>query len=55
MSPKITGDSTDMHPIIIIILLLIGDKLGGFIGMILIVPLGVIIKVIYEDINDYLF
>ena len=55
LSPKITGDSTDMHPIIIIILLLIGDKLGGFIGMILIVPLGVIIKVIYEDINDYLF
>ena len=55
LSPKITGDSTDMHPIIIIILLLIGDKLGGFIGMIIIVPIGVIIKVIYEDINDYLF
>ncbi|MCF0149256.1 MAG: AI-2E family transporter [Clostridium sp.] len=55
LSPKITGDSTDMHPIIIIILLLIGDKLGGFIGMIIIVPIGVIIKVIYDDINDYLF
>lgn len=55
LSPKITGDSTDMHPIIIIILLLIGDKLGGFIGMIIIVPIGVIIKIIYEDINDYLF
>ncbi|MDV4152336.1 AI-2E family transporter [Clostridium sp. AL.422] len=55
LSPKITGDSTNMHPIIIIILLLIGEKLGGFIGMILIVPIGVIIKVIYEDINDYLF
>ena len=55
LSPKITGDSTNMHPIMIIILLLIGDKLGGFIGMIIIVPIGVIIKVIYEDINDYLF
>ncbi|MFU7516213.1 AI-2E family transporter [Clostridium sp. HCS.1] len=55
LSPKITGDSTNMHPIIIIILLLIGDKLGGFIGMIIIVPIGVIIKIIYEDINDYLF
>lgn len=55
ISPKITGDSTNMHPIMIIILLLIGEKLGGFIGMIIIVPIGVIIKVIYEDINDYLF
>lgn len=55
LSPKITGDSTNMHPIIIIILLLIGEKLGGFAGMILAVPIGVIIKVIYDDINDYLF
>ncbi|MGG7144948.1 AI-2E family transporter [Clostridium nigeriense] len=55
LSPKVTGDSTNMHPIIIIILLLIGEKLGGFIGMIIIVPIAVIIKVIYEDINDYLF
>lgn len=55
LSPKITGDSTNMHPIMIIILLLIGEKLGGFMGMIVAVPIGVIIKVIYDDINDYLF
>ena len=55
LSPKITGDSTNMHPIIIIILLLIGEKIGGFVGMIIIIPIAVIIKVIYEDINDYLF
>lgn len=55
LSPKITGDSTNMHPIVIIILLLIGEKLGGFTGMILAVPIGVIVKVIYEDINNYLF
>lgn len=55
LSPKITGDSTDMHPIVIIILLLIGDKFGGFIGMVLAVPIGVVIKVLYDDINYYLF
>lgn len=55
LSPKITGDSTNMHPLMIIILLLIGEQLGGFIGMILAVPIGVILKVIYEDINYYLF
>ena len=55
LSSKITGDSTNMHPIIIIILLLVGEKLGGLIGMIVAVPIGVIVKVIYDDINDYLF
>lgn len=55
LSPRITGNSTDMHPLIIIILLLIGDGIGGFIGMILAVPIGVIFKVVYEDINYYLF
>ncbi|MBU5454076.1 AI-2E family transporter [Caproiciproducens sp. MSJ-32] len=55
LSPKITADSTNMHPLMIIILLLLGEKLGGFIGMIIIIPIGVMIKVIYEDINDYLF
>ncbi|WP_195999731.1 AI-2E family transporter [Clostridium sp. 1001271B_151109_B4] len=55
LAPKITGDSTNMHPIIIIILLVLGDKLGGVIGMVLIVPIAVIIKVIYDDIDYYLF
>ncbi|MGL4772671.1 MAG: AI-2E family transporter, partial [Clostridium sp.] len=55
LSPKITGKSTNMHPLAIIILLLIGDKIGGFVGMVLVIPVGVILKVIYEDINYYLF
>lgn len=55
LSPKITGDSISMHPIVIIILLLFGEEIGGFVGMILAVPIGVIIKVIYEDINYHLF
>ncbi len=55
LAPTITGDSTNMHPIIIIILLILGDKIGGIIGMIVIVPIAVMIKVIYDDINNYLF
>lgn len=55
LAPKMTGDSTEMHPFVIIILLLIGDNFGGFIGMILVVPIAVIIKVLYDDINYYLF
>lgn len=55
LSPKITGDSTEIHPFAIIVLLLIGDELGGFMGMVLVIPIAVIIKVLYEDINYYLF
>ncbi|MCM8710458.1 AI-2E family transporter [Clostridium sp. SYSU_GA19001] len=55
ISPKITGDSINMHPLLVIILLLIGSKVGGFLGMVLAVPIGVIIKILYEDFNYYLF
>lgn len=55
LAPKMTGDSTDMHPFVIIILLITGDNFGGLIGMVLVVPIAVIIKVLYDDINYYLF
>jgi len=55
ISPKFTGDSINMHPLIVIILLIVGGKVAGFLGMVLAVPVGVIIKVIYEDLNYYLF
>ncbi|WP_251860413.1 AI-2E family transporter [Clostridium sp. Marseille-Q2269] len=55
LSPKITGDSVDMHPLTVILLLLIGGKIYGLVGMVLAIPIGVIIKIIYEDLNYYLF
>lgn len=55
VAPKITAESINMHPILIIILLLIGEQIGGLIGMIFIVPIAVIIKVLYEDLDYYLF
>ena len=55
LAPRITSESTDIHPIIVIILLILGERFAGFTGMIIAIPVGVIIKVIYEDINYYLF
>jgi predicted PurR-regulated permease PerM len=55
LSPQITASSIKMHPLLIIILLLIGEKIGGFFGMILAIPIGVIIKVIYEDIDYHMY
>lgn len=55
ISPKITATSVSMHPILILILLILGGEIGGFVGMILAVPLGVCLKIIYDDINYYLY
>lgn len=55
IAPKITANSIKMHPLMVIILLLIGEKFAGLIGMVLIIPIGVVIKIIYEDIDYYLF
>ncbi|MCY6372315.1 AI-2E family transporter [Clostridium ganghwense] len=55
ISPKVTGESVSIHPIGVIIILLLGEKIGGLLGMVLAVPISVIIKVIYEDLNYYLF
>lgn len=55
IAPKVTANSIKMHPLMVILLLLIGEKIAGLVGMIFIVPIGVIIKIIYEDIDYYLF
>lgn len=55
IAPKITAESIDMHPILIIILLLIGEQVGGLMGMIFIIPIAVIIKVLFEDWDYYMF
>lgn len=55
ISPMIIGESVNIHPVMIIILLIFGGEMGGFLGMVLAIPLGVIIKVLYIDINHFLF
>lgn len=55
IAPQITASSIEMHPLVIIILLILGEKIGGLAGMILIIPIAVIIKVIYDDLDYYLF
>ncbi|MCH3964094.1 MAG: AI-2E family transporter [Clostridium sp.] len=55
LSPKITADSISMHPLTVIVLLLIGGGMAGFIGMVAAVPLGVVVKIIYKDLSYYIF
>lgn len=55
ISPKLVGNNISMHPLVVIILLIIGEKALGFMGMIIAIPIGVVVKVIYEDLNYYIF
>lgn len=55
ISPKIVGELINIHPIIVLLLLIVGGEVGGFIGMLMAVPVGVIVKVIFEDINYYFY
>jgi Predicted permease len=55
LSPKITGESVDLHPVTVILALIAGEELFGMTGMILSVPIAAAIKVIYMDIYKNLF
>lgn len=55
ISPKIVGETVDSHPITILLLLIIGGSLGGIIGMILVIPIWVMLKIALEEIEYYLF
>jgi predicted PurR-regulated permease PerM len=45
LSPLIVGKSLHMHPIFIILALLIGEEIGGVIGLLLAVPMMAVLKV----------
>ena len=55
LSPKITGNSVDLHPSTVILALVIGGEFFGAPGMILGVPAAAAIKIIYRDIMKNLF
>ena len=49
IQPKIVGDSVGLAPIPTLILLFVGYKAAGVIGMIIAVPIGIIILNMYEE------
>lgn len=55
ISPFLIGKSVHMHPLVVMLLLIIGEELIGVIGIIIAIPIGVILKMIYDDINYYLY
>ena len=51
MSPYIMGGSVGLHPMLVIILVLLGASVSGILGMLFIVPIAAILKVIIEELN----
>ncbi|EKD76311.1 MAG: protein of unknown function UPF0118 [uncultured bacterium] len=47
--PRVMKQAVGLNPIVIIIALLVGYKLGGFIGIVLAVPLVAILDVFFSD------
>jgi predicted PurR-regulated permease PerM len=50
VQPYIFGKSVDMHPIVIILLIISGGQLFGLIGMLLAVPVTTVIKTFVKEI-----
>lgn len=55
LAPKLTSDKVDMHPLLLIFLLILGGKIAGFIGMVFAVPICIIIKIVYKNLNYYMY
>lgn len=52
MGPKLLSKSIKIHPLIIIISLIFGSAIGGFLGMLLAVPMGAYIKLVFVRFID---
>jgi predicted PurR-regulated permease PerM len=53
IGPKLLSRSIKIHPLIIIISLIFGSALGGFLGMLLAVPIGAYVKLIFVRFVDH--
>ena len=50
ISPYIMGSSVGLHPILVIILVLLGASAGGILGMFFAVPIAAIVKVVVVEL-----
>ena len=50
VSPYIMGGSVGLHPILVIILVLLGASVGGILGMLFVIPIAAILKVILGEL-----
>ena len=49
LAPKIMGSSLELSPLLIIVVVVVGGKLFGFLGMLLSVPIMAVLRAILSD------
>lgn len=49
VSPYIMGGSVGLHPILVIILVMLGASVGGILGMLFVIPIAAILKVVLSE------
>lgn len=52
IGPKLLSKSIEVHPLLVIISLIFGSAIGGFLGMLLAVPVGALIKLLFVRYID---
>ena len=52
IGPKLLSNCIEIHPLIVIISLVFGSAIGGLLGMLLAVPIGALIKVLFMNYID---
>jgi predicted PurR-regulated permease PerM len=46
--PRIVGESVKLHPAVVMVVLVIGNELGGFIGMLIAVPVTAVVRDLFK-------
>jgi predicted PurR-regulated permease PerM len=54
INPRFLANTTNVHPVLVIVALLIGSKAGGIAGMIFAVPVAALLKIEFERLIQYL-
>ncbi|HET7578008.1 MAG TPA: AI-2E family transporter [Bacillales bacterium] len=55
LSPLIVGRSLHMHPVMIILALLVGEQVGGLLGLLIAVPAFAVIRVLFIHFRERIF
>jgi predicted PurR-regulated permease PerM len=53
ITPRIVGNTVGLHPLVILVVLLIGGQLFGLMGMLLAVPVSAVLRVFFCSLSSY--
>ena len=54
INPKLLSDQIQIHPLLVVLSLIVGGKIGGIVGMFLAVPCGALIKIWFDKLVAYM-